>query len=54
MNLQEFVLNYKDDVVRSIQESVRIKSVQEEPLEGMPFGEGPAKALEHMLDLGKS
>lgn len=53
MNLQEFVLNYKDDVVESIQESVRIKSVQEAPLEGMPFGEGPAKALEHMLDLGK-
>ena len=53
MNLQEFVLNYKDDVVKSIQESVRIKSVQEAPLEGMPFGEGPAKALEHMLDLGK-
>lgn len=53
MNLQEFVLNYKDDVVKSIQESVRIKSVQEEPKEGMPFGEGPAKALEHMLELGK-
>lgn len=53
MNLQEFVLNYKDDVVKSIQESVRIKSVQEEAKEGMPFGEGPAKALEHMLALGK-
>ncbi len=53
MNLQELVLNYKEEVVKSIQESVRIKSVQEEPLEGMPFGEGPAKALEHMLNLGK-
>ncbi|MEG1977310.1 MAG: dipeptidase PepV [Cetobacterium sp.] len=53
MNLQEFVLNYKDDVVKSIQESVRIKSVQEPALEGMPFGEGAAKALEHMLELGE-
>lgn len=54
MNLQDFVLNYKEDVIKSIQESVRIKSVQEAPLEGMPFGEGPAKALEHMLALGES
>lgn len=53
MDLQKLVLNYKDDVVKSIQESVRIKSVQEDALEGMPFGEGPAKALEHMLNLGK-
>ncbi|WP_297406146.1 dipeptidase PepV [uncultured Cetobacterium sp.] len=54
MNLQDFVLNYKEDVIKSIQESVRIKSVQEAPLEGKPFGEGPAKALENMLALGKS
>ncbi|MDX8335382.1 MULTISPECIES: dipeptidase PepV [Cetobacterium] len=54
MDLQKFVLNYKNDVVKSIQESVRIKSVQEDPKEGMPFGEGPAKALEHMLNLGKN
>lgn len=53
LDLQKFVLNYKDDLVKSIQESVRIKSVQEEPKEGMPFGEGPAKALENMLELGK-
>ncbi|MGL4998379.1 MAG: dipeptidase PepV [Cetobacterium sp.] len=53
MNLQELVLDYKNEVVKSIQDSVRIKSVQEEPLKGMPFGEGPAKALENMLDLGR-
>ena len=53
MDLQKLVLNYKDDVVKAIQESVRIKSVQEAPLPGMPFGEGPAKALEYFLDLGK-
>ncbi|MGL6025364.1 MAG: dipeptidase PepV, partial [Cetobacterium sp.] len=53
MNLQNLVLNYKNEVIKSIQDSVKIKSVQEEPLEGMPFGEGPAKALKHILDLGK-
>ena len=53
MNLQEFVLNYKDDVVKSIQESVRIKSVQEAPLEGIPLGEGAEKSLAHMLKLGE-
>ncbi|MGL5797874.1 MAG: dipeptidase PepV, partial [Cetobacterium sp.] len=53
MNLQELVLGYKDEVIKSIGDSVRIKSVQEAPIEGMPFGEGPAKALQHMLNLGK-
>lgn len=53
MDLQKLVLEYKEDTIKSIQESIRIKSVQEKPLEGMPFGEGPAKALEHMLQLGR-
>lgn len=53
MNLQEKVLSYKDEVVKHIQESVQIKSVMEEAKEGMPFGEGPAKALNYFVDLGK-
>lgn len=53
MNLQERVLKYKDETIKSIQEAVRIKSVQEEAKPGMPFGEGPAKALENILELGK-
>jgi len=51
--LQDKILDYKDDVVKSIQEAIRIKSVEEAPLPGMPFGEGPAKALVHFLDLGE-
>lgn len=54
MNLQEKVLSYKDDVVKSIQEAVRIKSVEEAPLEGMPFGKGPAEALQYFLDLAEN
>lgn len=53
MDLQNFILNYKEDVIKSIQEAVRIKSVQEPAKEGKPFGDGPAKALEYFLELGK-
>jgi succinyl-diaminopimelate desuccinylase len=53
MNLQEIALGYKDDVIKSIKESVMIKSVEESPVPGKPFGEGPAEALEYFLQLGK-
>lgn len=53
MNLQDRVLNYKDEVVREIQNSVRVRSVKEAPLPGMPFGEGPAKALDHFVALAE-
>ncbi|MEF9933379.1 MAG: dipeptidase PepV [Cetobacterium sp.] len=54
MNLQEFVLNYREDVIKSIQEAVRIRSVQELGKPGKPFGDGAAEALEYFLELGKS
>ena len=53
MDLKEKVLDYKDEVVKEIQSAVRVKSVKEAPLSGMPFGEGPAKALAHFMDLAK-
>ena len=53
MDLKEKVLDYKDEVVKEIQSAVRVKSVKEAPLPGMPFGEGPAKALNHFMDLAK-
>ena len=53
MDLKEKVLGYKDEVVKEIQNAVRVKSVKEAPLPGMPFGEGPAKALDHFMDLAK-
>ena len=49
MDLKEKVLDYKDEVVKEIQSAVRVKSVKEAPLPGMPFGEGPAKALDHFM-----
>lgn len=53
MDLHKEVLKYKDELIVSLQESIRIKSVEEAPLPGMPFGEGPAKALEHFLSVGE-
>ena len=53
MDLKEKVLQYKDEVVKEIQNAVRVKSVKEASLPGMPFGEGPAKALDHFIDLAK-
>lgn len=54
MSLQEKVLVYKDEVIKSIQGAVQIKSVMEEAKAGMPFGEGPAKALNYFVELGKN
>lgn len=51
MELKEKVLEYKEEVVKEIQSAVRVRSVKEAPLPGMPFGEGPAKALDHFMDL---
>lgn len=41
----------KEDIIRSTQELIRIKSVEEEAKPGMPFGEGINRALEYVLDL---
>ncbi|OFI06297.1 putative dipeptidase [Clostridium acetireducens DSM 10703] len=40
----------KEDLILSTQEIIKIRSVEDEPKEGMPFGEGVAKALEYALD----
>lgn len=51
MNFIELIEGYQDEIVKSVQDIIRIKSVEEDPKEGMPFGEGPFKALEHSLKL---
>ena len=45
---------YKKDIIKNTQELVRIPSIEEEPLENMPFGLGPYKALSYVLNLGDS
>ncbi len=54
MNLGEYVQSLEPHILRSIQESIRIPSVEGPPKPGMPFGEGVGKALEHALKTAES
>lgn len=54
MKINQKVDELSNELIRNSQEIVRIKSVQEEPKEGMPFGEGVAKALDYSLKLSES
>lgn len=53
MNISEAIMKYEPDIVRHIQELVRIRSVAEPALPGKPFGEGVDRALQYMLSLGE-
>ena len=43
--------SYKDEIINSTQELVKIKSVAGEPKPGTPYGEGPAQALDKALEI---
>ncbi|MDF2519976.1 MAG: putative dipeptidase [Clostridia bacterium] len=51
--LDEKIINMKDEIIKGVQGSIRIKSVEAEAKEGMPFGEGVHRALEHSLKLAE-
>lgn len=53
MKLNERLDEMKEDIIKATQELVRIKSVAGERKDGMPFGEGPTKALDYCLELCK-
>lgn len=48
--LDEKIAEMQEEIIKSVQEVVRIKSVEEEAKHGMPFGEGVHKALLHCLE----
>jgi succinyl-diaminopimelate desuccinylase len=52
--LDRKILEMKGEIVASVQAALRIKSVEEDAKNGMPFGEGIQKALEHCLELSDS
>ncbi|AST57199.1 diguanylate cyclase [Thermoanaerobacterium thermosaccharolyticum] len=54
MILDQYVEILKDELVRSTQEIIKIKSTEGEPKPGMPYGEGPGKALEKALMIADS
>ncbi|MCD2347698.1 dipeptidase PepV [Clostridium guangxiense] len=54
MEINKHVDLLKDELVKSTQKVLQIKSVQETAKPGMPYGEGPAKALACALEIAKS
>jgi succinyl-diaminopimelate desuccinylase len=53
LNFADLIESYRKDIVKSTQEIIRIKSVEEDEKPGMPFGEGPFKALKYALELSE-
>ena len=51
--IEEYFENNRDEILNDICNIVRIKSDKGEAKENMPYGEGPAKALEAALKLAK-
>lgn len=50
---EKTIESYRDQIIYHTQELVKIKSVEEAPQSGKPFGEGINKALNYMLTLGE-
>jgi succinyl-diaminopimelate desuccinylase len=53
MELNKLIDNMKEEIIKSTQEIIKIKSIESEPKPGMPFGEGVAKSLECALNTAK-
>jgi succinyl-diaminopimelate desuccinylase len=53
-NISAQIKNYQDEILEDVVRLVEIPSVREDAKPGMPFGEGPAKALDFCLSLAKS
>ncbi|KPU45358.1 putative dipeptidase [Oxobacter pfennigii] len=54
MNFNEYIHSMKPDIVKSVQDMVRIRSVKDEPKDDAPFGEGINRALMYALDIAAS
>lgn len=54
LNHLETLNQYKEDMIHTLQELLKIKSVNAPPKGDMPFGEGIHKALMYVLDKGET
>jgi len=55
MNILNSLINsMQDDLIKSVQKLVQIKSVKGEKQLSYPFGKGPAKALTEALRIGQN
>ena len=53
MEFTDLIQSYKEDIIQKTQELIQIKSPEESPKEGMPFGEGPYNALKYAVGLSQ-
>ncbi|WP_300348771.1 dipeptidase PepV [Clostridium sp.] len=53
MDLNSKIDELRDELIESVQGIIRIKSVEGEAKEGMPFGEGVSKSLEYALKVSE-
>lgn len=53
MKINQRIDELKEEIIKSTQELVKIKSVKEDAKEGKPFGEGVAKSLEKALEMSE-
>lgn len=53
MEFLKLVDDYREKIIKSTQEIIRIKSVEEEAEKDMPFGKGPYDALQYVTELSK-
>jgi len=51
MDFLKLIDGYKNDIIKSTQDIIKIRSVEGEKKDNMPFGEGPCKALDFALNL---
>ena len=54
MNLNEAILLKKDQMIRSLQENIRIPSVEAETVPGAPYGVKVREALDHALETARN
>lgn len=54
MDFNKQIENLKDELITSVQEIIKIKSVEKEGKPGKPFGDGVAAALDYALKLADS
>lgn len=54
MDFEKKIKDDRESLIRDIMKLVSIDSVESKPAEGMPFGEGPAKALQCYLGLAEA
>jgi len=54
MDLSQYIKANEEPLIKALCDIIRIKSVEESPKPGMPFGEGLARALEFTLKLAES